>query len=122
MAITITNQTIGLTNRVLKDTAVTNTAVTNVTGASGSLYLLYANNTANSNAIYIKLYDSVETPVVGTTVPDYVFMIDASSSQQIVMTAGTAFANGISYTAVDSGGTAGTTAPSTPLTVWMVTS
>ena len=122
MAITITNQTIGLTNRVLKDTAVTNTAVTNVTGTSGSVYLFYANNAANSHATYIKFYDTVDAPTVGTTVPDYVFMIDASSSQQFIMTAGTAFANGISYTAVREGGTAGTTAPANALTVWMVTS
>ena len=121
MAITITNQSIGLTNRVLKDTAVTNTAVTNVTGAPGSLYLMYANKTANSNAIFIKFYDTVDAPTVGTTVPDYVFRIDPSSSQQFIMTAGTVFSNGISYTAVDSGGTAGTTAPANPLTVWMVT-
>jgi len=121
VAITITNQTAGLTNRVLYDTAATNTAAVNVTGAPGTLYFFYANN-ASGNTVYLKFYDTAAAVTVGTTVPDYVFQIEASTNRQYILPGGTTFGTGISYCCVREGGTAGTTAPASSVAVWLVTS
>ena len=122
MAITISSQTTGVTNRVLKDTAVTNAVVSNVTGAPGSIYLVYADNSANAFDVFLKFYDTTAAVTLGTTAPDYVFLIDASSRLQFIMPGGTAFTSGISYACVDDGGTSGTSAPGSGIPVWMVTS
>jgi hypothetical protein len=123
VAITISSQTTGVTNRVLKDTSVAATVVSNVTGAPGSIYLVYADNAANAFDVYLKFYDTTATVTLGTTAPDYVFLIDASARRQFIMTGGTAFTSGISYACVKTdGGTEGTTPPGAPITVWMVTS
>ena len=121
MAVTITQQSTGLGNRVMKDTAASSTAVKNVTGAASTLYTVYATN-PNGFKCWLKIYDHVD-PTIGTTVPDFIFQLDASASRQYIMTAGSTFANGISYAVIKgAGGTGGTTAPDSACTVWMVTS
>lgn len=121
MAITITTQTSGLTNRILYDTAAGDGAVVNATGAPGTLYFFFANN-ASGNTVYLKFYDTAAPVTVGTTVPDYVFQIEASAGRQYILPGGTTFATGISYCCVREGGTAGTTAPAASVAVWLVTS
>ena len=120
MAITLTRQTVGTTNRTVRDTAATNTAVLNVTGTTGKLYFIHIDNTANSNSLYVKFWDALSV-TVGTTVPDYVFRVNPSSVKQYLFTAGLNFTVGMSYAVVDSGGTAGTTAPGTPISLWTIT-
>lgn len=120
MAVTITTQTIGTTNRIVRDTAATNTAVLNITGTTGKVYFVHIDNSANSNSLYLKLWDALAV-TVGTTVPDYVLRVNPSSVKQYAFTAGLNFTAGVSYAVVDSGGTAGTTAPGTPISIWMIT-
>lgn len=121
MAVTITTQSTGLGNRVLKDNAATSTAVKNVTGSASTLYTVFVTN-PNGFKVWLKIYDNV-APTIGTTVPDFIFQVDASVSRQYIMTAGSTFANGISYAVIKgNGGTGGTTAPDSVCTVWMVTS
>ena len=122
MAVTLTNQTVGTTNRIVKDTSATNTAVLNVTGGPGTVYLLFINNAANSHGTYVKFYDTTDAVVVGTTVPDYIFLIAGSSIQQYAFTGGNKFLNGISYAAVREAGTAGTTAPGSAVLTWLIAS
>ena len=84
------------------------------------MYFVHIDNSANSNSLYLKLWDATAV-TVGTTVPDYVLRVNPSSVKQYLFTAGLNFTAAISYAVVDSGGTAGTTAPGTPISLWMIT-
>ena len=61
---------------LLTDTDVVATAVA-AKASSAVLYELELDNTANSAASYLKIYNT-GTVTVGTTVPDWVIMVPAS--------------------------------------------
>lgn len=79
------------------------------------VHSLDIDNAANGAAAYVKLYDTVATVVVGTTVPDYVFMVPASTRMIIESPDGFNFANGCQVATVTAGGTGGTTSPTSPV-------
>ncbi len=79
--------------------------------------LHYKNGDASVN--YLKLYDDVD-PVIGTAVPDYVFMLPASAEDTIPFPVPLVFENGLSWAIVTTGGTAGTTGPTATSTVSVV--
>lgn len=65
--------------------------------------------------LYLKLFDNVN-PTLGTTAPDFVFMIPSSGTQAsfdipVNGGAGIKFNNGLSYAIVTTGGTGGTAGP-----------
>lgn len=93
------------------DTDTENTAVT-LEESPVLIHSLDIDNSANGSPSYVKLYDSVATIVVGTTVPDYVFMVPASLRMIIESPDGLNFANGCQIATVTAGGTAGSTSPS----------
>lgn len=68
-------------------------------------------NSANGSASYVKFYDTLATVVVGTTVPDYVLMVPAST-RLVIDAKGFNFANGAQVATVTAGGTGGVTSPS----------
>lgn len=94
-----------------QDTANANAAVV-VKGSSGTVYLIYVDNTATAALTYVKLYNTAGAVTVGTTVPDWVFQITASIVQPIVFAPGIAFSAGLQVASVTAGGTAGVTSPS----------
>lgn len=98
------------------DTAAAATVQYAASGA-GLFYSLYVDNTANSAKSYVKIYDATSGVTVGTTVPEYIIMIPAGVARQFVVKQGFAFSTGLSYAVVTTGGTAGTTAPTSPITV-----
>ena len=122
MAITVNNQGTNLGKRIVKDTAVTNSVVHNVTGASGSIHCIFVDNSGLGAVVYLKLYDQATTVTLGTTDPVHIFMIPASSQEVLEFPDGLVFTTAISYACVTDAGTAGTSAPSTPPTVYMITS
>ena len=124
MALLANNQFTGLDRRLYSDTAVTNTAVMNATGASACTLYSFSvkNDTGGASGNYLKFYDTTATVTVGTTIPDFVIPIRAAVKEVVVIPGGMSFVNGISYAATQTAGTAGTTAPAQTMTLILVTS
>ena len=99
-----------LSTDVIEDTSVNSTAQNNVTGAAAVFFGIYIDNTANSAASFVKLYNHA-APTVGTTDPDFVFMCPASVTRQYTMVGGVAMGTALSYACTTAGGTAGTGSP-----------
>ena len=121
MAVTVTNQSNPLGSKIVQDTVATNSAVANTTGASGTLYMIEVDNTANSGAVYFKLVDAT-TATAGTTAASMVFMCPASSKRSIVFPQGVAFSNGFTHWCVTGAAEASTAAPGSSVVVRYVTS
>ena len=90
-----------------------------VDGTSGTFYTLYVDNTTNSGAVYVKLWDNSDAAnvTVGTTVPDWIFPVSASNKQQFCFPDGFAYGAGLVMACVTSGGTEGTTGPTNDVIV-----
>lgn len=99
-----------------QDTANANAAVV-VKVSSGTLHVLYVDNTANGAASFAKLYDSSGAVTVGTTVPDWVVKVPAGVIVPVALIGGLAFANGLQVATVTVGGTTGTTSPTSAVVV-----
>tara|TARA_R110000787_G_scaffold119486_2_gene230386 strand:- start:196 stop:567 length:372 start_codon:yes stop_codon:yes gene_type:complete len=88
-----------------------------VAGA-GSLFGAYIDNTGNGAPTYVKIYDQTAGNItVGTTVPEHIIMVPAGAARQVSIPAGLPFANGIGYAAVTAGGTGGTSAPASAVSL-----
>tara|TARA_R110002020_G_scaffold130862_2_gene292617 strand:+ start:2156 stop:2524 length:369 start_codon:yes stop_codon:yes gene_type:complete len=82
-------------------------------GSSGTIHKVEIDNTGNTSAVFVKLWDTTGSVTVGTTDPDFSFKCPASVLRVYSCPNGTAFAAGLKAACVtDGGGTAGTTSPS----------
>jgi hypothetical protein len=96
---------------IFRETAIGSTALA-IKATSTTLYYLDIDNTANAAISYLKLYNLASGSVtVGTTAPDWIIMIAASTRLTIPIPAGTAFGTALAAACLTAGGTAGTTAP-----------
>jgi len=120
MAVTVTNQSNPLGSKVVQDTAATNVAVDNATGASGTLYAIEVTN-PNGSAVYFKLADATSASA-GTTAADMVFVCPANVTKNIVFLGGIAFSNGFSHWCVTGAAESNTGAPGSSVTALYVTS
>tara|TARA_R100000654_G_scaffold73709_1_gene106855 strand:- start:11567 stop:11962 length:396 start_codon:yes stop_codon:yes gene_type:complete len=79
------------------------------------------NSTAGggSSTVYLRIFDSLD-PLVGTTDPEVIIMAPHGGSTSVVITTGIPITNNVSYAVVKEAGTAGTTAPSTTVTLTLV--
>ncbi len=114
--VTLTNQSNPIGTKVVKIQAPNNTADANFTGAAGTLHLLQIDNTANSSSMYFKLVDD-SSATVGTTSPDFVFRVRASTKSTFVFPTGLVFSTGFTAYCVSTGGTAGTSSPGSAVVV-----
>ena len=121
MAVTVTNQSNPLGAKVVQDTAASNTAVDNTTGASGTLYAIEVDNSNNGSAVYFKLADSTNA-TAGTTAADIVLKCAGSTKTNYVVVGGVAFSNGFSHWCVTAAAEDNTTAPGSSVVVRYVTS
>lgn len=103
------------------DTAASSTVQYAHSGAA-KLSGWFVDNSNNSAKSFIKFYDATGSVTVGTTVPLALFMIPASTSRMFSMPGGISFSNGIAYAVTTAGGTTGTGAPGTALTVRLLIS
>lgn len=101
---------------LFQDTVNANVAIT-VKGSSGVISMIQVDNTANGAASYVKLYNTAGAVTVGTTVPDDVILVPASTRIELVIPAGKTLGTGIQVATVTAGGTAGTTSPSSAVIV-----
>lgn len=97
------------------DTANGATAVV-AKASSAVLYELELDNSANASTSYCKVYNTA-TVTVGTTAPDKIEMVPANTKITLVYPAGVTFGTALSFSTVTTGGTAGTTAPTSSFVV-----
>lgn len=105
-------------NLQLAPTATADDAV-----VSGTVYIasLIFDNTANSAASYLKLWDNSD-PTVGTTAPDFIFKAAASEKLQVTFHKNKPkFTTALSVACVTAAGTAGTTSPTSAVSVGIIT-
>jgi hypothetical protein len=107
------------------NTSIANAAVA-VKASSTLAYWISVDNSANSGGpTYVKLYNLAQGSVtVGTTAPDAIIYVPASSiCTQAFYTSsapGLTFGTALTVAAVNSGGTAGTTSPSSSVVLTIV--
>jgi len=90
-----------------------------VDASSGTIHAIVIDNTANSGeATYLKLWDVASGSVtVGTTAPDWVFKVPASTKRTIIFPEGAAYGTALTAACVTTAGTAGTTNPTSDVVV-----
>lgn len=81
MALTSTKHGSAVRFKVVVDSAVTSAAIApNVTGNPGRLFAVRVDNSKDaSNAVYVKIYDTL-APTLGTTYPCLVLKVAAAST------------------------------------------
>jgi hypothetical protein len=121
MPLSVSTQVSPVGSKLIAQTSVGATPDNNVTGAAGTLYMVDVDNTANTvDPAYLKVYSDA-APVVGTTPPDLVFLVGVNKRRAFVVPEGWSF-TALSFACVTAGGTAGVTAPTSPVVVRMVAS
>jgi hypothetical protein len=118
----VTIAPLGLTGslRIIRDSDADDTVERNVNDGAATIYAVVIDNTANAAATYVKFYDTVGAITLGTTAPSMILMAPASVRRTFVFTGGNAFSTGLTYAAVTTGGTGGTTAPTSAVPVDIV--
>ena len=106
-------------DRYVVQTSATSTPDNAVAGGAGILLQVDIDNTANTDAVYVKLYNHASPTVGGggATAPEWVFKCPASVRRIFSCTPGSNFATNLSLACVTTGGTAGTTSPTNAVTV-----
>ena len=117
MAITTSNQTVSIGADVIVDTAVTNTAVENVTGGAGTWYTICA-VTTDAQQQYLKLFDATSI-TAGTTEPNWILPCKANDTTVWTVPDGVTFSNGLCYFVSEEDGKSATTAPAN-FKIWIV--
>jgi|SRR5581483_3014656 len=106
-----------LASTLFQDTA-NGAAVVGVKTSSATIYFLELDNSANAAATFVKFWNATTGSVtLGTTDPDGVIRVPASTKLSIPIPAGWVFNTALSVASVTAGGTGGTGAPVTPITV-----
>ena len=117
-------QTIATVIGKLSATRLDNTSVTSsvqtATGSSTVINQIIIDNSNNSTAVYLKLYNTTGSVTVGTTDPACVFPAAASEAADFQFSPGLTLDTGIKYACVQEAGTAGTTNPSNAVVLKML--
>ena len=92
------------------DQSIANATYSVVKGSSTVVYSVYVDNSLNSHATYLKLYDHA-TPTVGTTAPIFLLKVQASSKFTMFWPVAPTMGTACTFACVQEAGTAGTTAP-----------
>ncbi len=89
--------------------------------ASGSKILraVTVDNAANGATTYFKMWNSAG-PTVGTTAPDLILMVPASVKRSFIFPEGIVFGTACECACVTTAGTAGTTSPTSSVTVQVI--
>tara|TARA_R100000773_G_scaffold18521_1_gene16786 strand:- start:1577 stop:1969 length:393 start_codon:yes stop_codon:yes gene_type:complete len=104
-----------------------NGASTNVTGGTGSIFLIQINNEANSSASFLKIRDNT-TATPGTTTangagtPDFTFKAPAHSKITYAIPGGAAFGSGLSMWCVTGTEVGNSSDPASSVIVKLITS
>lgn len=100
-----------------------------VTTANEELYGLEIDNSQNTVDVFVKVWDLDTGVDLGTTVPDFVFRVDAGKKVPLPLTGGdlstdigVTMATGIAIACVTAGGTGGSTSPTNDVIGTVITS
>jgi hypothetical protein len=104
-----------LGNAICQDTALGSVSDNDIRAGATTVYYLDLDNSLNAATTYFKAWNAA-APTVGTTAPDMVIPVPASTRLPIPIPGGLLFSANLSMAAVTTGGTAGTTAPSSNFT------
>jgi len=88
-----------------------------ITASATDVYAVVIDNSLNTSASYLKCYDSTGSITIGTNNPQMILKADAGGKVQYSFDKGAPFATGIKAAVLTSKGTAGTTAPSSEVTI-----
>lgn len=121
MAVTIVPLGINTSSgfKVIRDADCDATAEKNVNDGGATLYSIDIDNSANAAASFFKVYNTAN-PTVGTTDPDIVIKVPASTRREFVFIGGLSVSTSLSVACVTTGGTGGTTNPTSNVIVNMV--
>lgn len=92
--------------------------------AALTLYGIYVDNSQNVDDAFIKIYDKLTAPGVGTDDPEITLRVKAGSTLFTTFGdqfEGTAIASGLWIAGVTTGGTGGTTSPTNPVKAVVLT-
>jgi hypothetical protein len=94
---------------------------TAVKASSGTMYAIDIDNTLNAAVSYVKLYNVASGSVTaGTTAPDMILLGPVSARINYPIPQGLTFGTAITVRTVTAGGTAGTTDPTSDVTIRIV--
>jgi hypothetical protein len=92
-----------------------------VDATSGSIHSIVVDNSANGAASFLKLWNVASGSVtVGTTAPDWCFLIPASTKVTIPFISAVAYDTALTAACVTTAGTAGTTNPTSSVIVEII--
>ena len=110
MAVVVTDQPSTFGNKLVLDTAPTNTAAANTTSAAGVLHMVEIDNSNYDTAVYLKIADATSA-TAGTTAATLVFYCPANTKQSYISAKGITFGAGFSHWCVTGAAQANTDAP-----------
>ena len=121
MAITSVNVSSPSNEIIYQDTVAAN-AVIGIKASSAKVYYIIVDNSLNVAASYLKLWNTASGSVtLGVTAPDFIAYIPASAIITIPFFTsaanGITFGTALSYAVVTTAGTAGSSAPSSAVTM-----
>ena len=100
-------------------TSATGTADNAVAGGAGVLLQVDIDNTGNSDAVYVKLWDHASPTVggAGGTAPNWVFKCPGLVRRIFTCTPGSSFSTNLSMACVTTGGSTGSVSPQNAVAV-----
>lgn len=108
-----------LGGKLVTDLALSNSTQNNVTGGAGTLYMITADNTANTSEVYLKLVDA-NSGGHGVE-PNWQFPLPASTKLSFVIPGGSAF-SALSIWCTTAAATSNNSGPSSDVVVSIITS
>lgn len=92
-----------------------------VKGSAGVMHSITIDNSANVAVSYVKMWDlAVGSVTIGTTVPDWIIKMPASTKRTIPIPDGLAFATGLSVATTTTALLAGATSPASAVAIGIV--
>lgn len=109
-------------NEIIYSSSAMGSTVEGIKASSAKVFSIIVDNSLNNAATYVKLWNVASgSVVVGTTAPDEIIYVPASAIITHVLYTGASqgktFGTALSAAAVTTGGTSGTTAPSSATVV-----
>jgi len=104
------------------DISIDTGALVNVTDNSRTVDAVKIDNTANTHAVYLKIYnfDSSSPPTLGSNSPDFILPCAASSEADFMFDPASTLLTGTYVAVVTAAGTGGTTGPTNAVLVKML--
>ena len=121
MAVTTTPLSNPVAAALVIDTDSDGTGENDVRSGASTVYMIDIDNAANAAVTYSKFYNAL-APTIGTTAPDLILPTAASTRAVVAFPSGFAFGTALSFASVTAAGTAGTTNPTSNVTVRIVCS